>query len=367
MQSIARKLKIFLYFLLTIILVSACSDREAEPLAHRISQVGTAQNSQPSSPSLPSIPMRRVRHAMGETQVPANPQRVITLDTGHLANALALGIQPIGSTAWYRNEYQTGLGSVEPYLRDRTQKLTILGYGFGANEVSLEKILLLKPDLIVAVSPHKAIYEQLSKIAPTVVYDYPKGDGWKDFLRASAEALGKTQEAEALLRNYHQRTQEFKQKMDASRVSVVAPKEQANRLRHHAPNIQVSVIHPLQEGTRIMYRDFFGGSILQDVGLSRPPEQDKDGTNSAPVSLELIPKMGGDVIFSISFRDEDSLKLVEKLQNHPLWSQLEAVKQSKVYPVNAEHWYGGDIVTANLVLDDLFKYLIDVPKMKNGE
>jgi iron complex transport system substrate-binding protein len=357
MQSIARKLKILLCFLLTIILVSACSER--------ISQVGTAQNFNPSSPSLSSAPMRRVRHAMGETQVPANPQRVVTLDTGHLANALALGIQPIGSTAWFRNEYQTGLKPVESYLRDRTQELVILGYGFGANDVSLEKLLLLKPDLIVAVSPHKAIYEQLSKIAPTVLYDYPKAGDWKDFLRASAEALGKTKEAEALLRNYHQRTQEFKQKMDADRVSVAASKEQANRLRDRTTNIQVSVIHPLKEGTRLMYRDFFGGSILQDVGLSRPPEQDKEGTNSLPVSLELIPKMGGDVIFSISFRDEDSLKLVEQLKKNPLWSQLEAVKQGNVYPVNAEHWYGGDIVTANLVLDDLFKYLINVPKENN--
>lgn len=358
-KKISRATKLFILVSFAIILVSACGGNTPHSKGDKILTPPLG------SPSPGEV--RAIKHAMGETKVPVNPQRVVTLDTGHLANALALGIQPIASTAWYRNEYQTGLGPVEPYLRDRTQELTILGYGFGANEVNLEKILLLKPDLIVAVSPHKAIYQQLSKIAPTVLYDYPKGDSWKDVFRASAEALGKTQEAEALLRNYHQRIQEFKQKMDASRVSIAAPKEQANRLQHHATNIQVSVIHPLKGGTRLMYRDFFGGSILQDVGLSRPPEQDKEGTNSAPVSFEFIPKMGGDVIFSISFRDEDSLKLVKQLQNHPLWSQLEAVKQGKVYPVNAEHWYGGDVVTANLILDDLFKYLIDVPKVKDRE
>lgn len=68
--------------------------------------------------------------------------------------------------------------------------------------------------------------------------------------------------------------------------------------------------------------------------------------------------MGGDVILVISFRDRDSLKLVEDLKRNPLWSQLEAVKQGKVYPVDAEHWYGSDIVTANLVLDDLFNHLL---------
>lgn len=58
----------------------------------------------------------------------------------------------------------------------------------------------------------------------------------------------------------------------------------------------------------------------------------------------------------------ESLELANQLKNHPVWSQLEAVKQDKVYPVDAEHWYGSDIVTANLILDDLlddlFKYLL---------
>lgn len=285
--------------------------------------------------------MRVVKHAMGEANVPAKPQRVVTLDTGHLANALALGIQPVGSTAWYPTEHQSGLSMVEPYLGDQLQELAIVGYSFGADQVNLEKLLTLQPDLIMADSSHKAIYNQLSQIAPTVLYDYPSGDGWKDFLRSSSAALGKTQEAETLLSDYDQRVQDFRQKM-GSRLST-----------------QVSVIHRLPGGTRIMYKEFFGGSVIQDTGLSRPPEQDKADTNSQPVSDEWIPKMGGDVIFSISFQDEESLKLVEQLQNHPLWSQLEAVQQDKVYSVNAEHWYGGDIVKANLVLDDLFKYLLE--------
>lgn len=285
--------------------------------------------------------LQLVKHDMGETQVPVHPQRVVTLDTGHLANALALGIQPVGSTAWYPTEGQSGLSPVEPYLGERLQELTILGYGFTAEQVNLEALLSLKPDLIMAVTPHKAIYNQLSQIAPTVLYEYPDSEGWKDFLRSTSEVLGKRQEAEALLREYDQRIQAFQQQM-GGRLST-----------------QVSVIHPLATGTRIMYRDFFGGSVIQDAGLSRPPEQDKAGTNSKPVSAEWIPNMGGDVILSISFEDAESLEIVEQLQTHPLWSQLDAVQKGKVYPVNAEHWYGGDIVTANLVLDDLFKHLLE--------
>ncbi|MEM6424919.1 MAG: ABC transporter substrate-binding protein, partial [Cyanobacteria bacterium P01_D01_bin.128] len=95
----------------------------------------------------------------------------------------------------------------------------------------------------------------------------------------------------------------------------------------------------------------------EDVGLSRPPTQDKEGTN-LPISFELIPQMDGDVIFLISYEDDEA-DVINELKNHPLWSQLDAVKQGNVYPVNGMHWYGWDILKANLILDDLFKYLLE--------
>ncbi len=43
---------------------------------------------------------RTITHAMGETKVPANPQRVVVLDTGELDAAMTLGITP--SEPWRR-------------------------------------------------------------------------------------------------------------------------------------------------------------------------------------------------------------------------------------------------------------------------
>ncbi len=39
---------------------------------------------------------RIVEHAMGETAVPAEPQRVVVLDTGGLDSATALDVAPVG-------------------------------------------------------------------------------------------------------------------------------------------------------------------------------------------------------------------------------------------------------------------------------
>jgi iron complex transport system substrate-binding protein len=336
-RKATRMVQQLLWAVLAFIFVTACGSNPA--------QVSTIESPNEIQAIVPEE-VRVVKHLMGETQVPNHLKRVVTLDTSYLANVLALGIQPIGSTVWLRQAQQTGLGPVEPYLKDSAQDITILGYGSNAEQVSLEKILTLKPDLILADQDHKAIYNQLSQIAPTVLYNDPYAnddvrDGWQSFLRSTADVLGKSQKAEVLLDEYEQRLQEFKQKM-GSRLS----------------NIQVSVINPMPDGPRLIYRDTFSGRVIQDAGLARPPEQDKDGYSSTPLSLELIPRIGGDVIFIVSFMDRESLDLIEELKNHPLWSQLAAVKQGKVYPVNAEYWYGSDIVTANLILDDLFKYLL---------
>ncbi|HHP7243857.1 MAG TPA: iron-siderophore ABC transporter substrate-binding protein, partial [Elainellaceae cyanobacterium] len=48
---------------------------------------------------------------------------------------------------------------------------------------------------------------------------------------------------------------------------------------------------------------------------------------------------------------------LEKLTSDPLWLQLSAVKQGRVYNVG-DYIQGGGPITANLILDDLFRYLL---------
>ncbi|WP_199329052.1 iron-siderophore ABC transporter substrate-binding protein [Coleofasciculus sp. FACHB-1120] len=262
---------------------------------------------------------------MGETKVPVNPQRVIVL--GNLENVLALGIKPVGATT-------LGDGNFPSYLRNETEEVAKLGIN---GQPSMEKILLLKPDLILGWSWDEGIYGKLSKIAPTV---FVEGSiTWKEWLRTFAEALGKTQEAEKLLSNYNHRVETFREQM-GDRLS----------------QIQVSVVNFWADQVRIYMKRSFSGLILNDIGMPRPSAQNKD-KNSENLSLELIPKMQGDAIFLVLGEGEES-KLTQ-FTNHPLWFQLNAVKQSKVYQVNNDSWIGSwGIIGANRVLDDLFKYLL---------
>jgi iron complex transport system substrate-binding protein len=329
-RSIMRMIQHIFWALLAFILVSACGADQ--------SQVGSVRNSHVPEQTTPSTAVRVVKHAIGETQVPESPHRVITLHTVHLGNALALGIKPIGTVGWYSN-----LTGIEPYktqLEDLTGEFTFLG---PYDQFNIEKILRLKPDLIIGFDYYETIYNELSQIAPTVLFQWDGNTPWKEAVRETGNALNQNEEVEQLFNQYNQRTQALNHK-----------------IQEEFTHLSVSVIDIDSSSMRFALKNSFLGSILQDIGASRPPSQDKDGIyDSFPVSLELIPQMDADVIFITTGQDQGSLDIVKQFKQHPLWSALEAVKQDRVYQVNPETWYGDNIITANLVLDDLYSFLFE--------
>lgn len=54
-------------------------------------------------------------------------------------------------------------------------------------------------------------------------------------------------------------------------------------------------------------------------------------------------------------RSEESFR---QFQNHPLWQTLNAVKTNQVYQVDSGYWSFGNLLAANAILDDLFRYLL---------
>ena len=136
---------------------------------------------------------RQVEHAMGMTEVPVEPQRVVVLDTGELDDALALGVKPVGAV---RIDVATGFLS---YLEEQTEGIEEVGT---ISEPNLEKIAALEPDLILSSTVrHEAIYDQLKAIAPTVLAP-DLGDTWKDNFLLYADALNKTDEAKEMLADF---------------------------------------------------------------------------------------------------------------------------------------------------------------------
>jgi iron complex transport system substrate-binding protein len=107
---------------------------------------------------------------MGTTQVPAEPKRVVVLDTGELDTAITLGVTPVGAV---RAPVEDGLLD---YLAEKTAGVELVG---AIAEPNLEVIAGLKPDLILSSKVREeARYEALSRIAPTVFSETPSK--WKE-------------------------------------------------------------------------------------------------------------------------------------------------------------------------------------------
>lgn len=58
---------------------------------------------------------------------------------------------------------------------------------------------------------------------------------------------------------------------------------------------------------------------------------------------------------------------MEKLRRNPLWQTLKAVQQKQVYFVSGVTWiWDSDMIGAEAVIDDLRKYLVEVPDREEG-
>lgn len=278
--------------------------------------------------------VRQIQHAMGTTQVAKDSSRVVILTNEGTDMALALGVTPVGAVrSW----------SGDPYYDYIAAEMT--GVEMVGNELqpNLEKIAALKPDLILGSKVrHKGIYRKLRAIAPTV-FSETLGVTWKDNLKLYSEALGHSEQAEVLLAEWDARVADFQERLGDQ-------------------NIEVSLVRFMPGAARVYYKDSFPGQIVNEVGLARPEEQDRNGF-AQQVSLEQISAMDGDAIFYFVFGgsqgEQQPLETVSQpWLDQPLWQRLSAVQTGKVYAVDDAIWTSSSgIKAANLMLDDLYIHL----------
>jgi iron complex transport system substrate-binding protein len=282
---------------------------------------------------------RTVRHAMGTTEITGRPERVVVLDTGELDSAIALGVKPVGAV-----EAIAGAGFPE-YLADEVEGVEKVGT---IEQPSVEAIAALRPDLILSSKlRHEAIYDQLSQIAPTV-FSEEVGVAWKENFDLHAQALGRSEEAERL-------TREYQDKVDALRQA----------LGGKVANTEVSVVRSVGDEVRIYLKENFIGTILEDVGLPRPKPQDV-ADFSTTATRETIPDLDGDIMVLARYGDDH--RLLDKLTQSPLWDRLDVVHQERVYEVPDDLWFLGiGNLAARRVIDDLERILVAGERLPGDE
>ncbi len=138
-----------------------------------------------------------IAHKFGETTVPANPSRVVTVGWTDQDFVLALGVVPVSTRAFF-DDY-----SGYPWVEAATQSKGVSTWG-GEDSIDFEAIAAQKPDLILAIyeSVDEQTYDRLSQIAPTVLQSADFADEetpWNVQLLTTGKALGREAEARELV------------------------------------------------------------------------------------------------------------------------------------------------------------------------
>ncbi|MEV8627723.1 iron-siderophore ABC transporter substrate-binding protein [Streptomyces sp. NPDC051079] len=267
---------------------------------------------------------RTLTHALGKTEIPAAPKRVIVLDVGELDNVVSLGVKPVGYAP------SEGDDGIPGYLKKDAGSPKSIGT---INNLNLEAIANLQPDLILGSQLRAADkYDELSKIAPTVFSIRP-GFTWKENYLLNAAALDKSAEAKTKLDAYETKARKLGTDLGADKPTV-------------------SMVRYLPGKIRLYAKASFIGTILEDAGLPRPANQQVDDL-AVEVSPEKIDQADGDWIFTGVYGDPKATKR-DTAQANPLWKNLKAVKAGQAKDVPDETWYLGlGVTAADSVLDDL--------------
>lgn len=278
---------------------------------------------------------RTVEHTMGSTKIPSKPKRVVVLDTGELDDVTMLGIKPVGAVS----PHMKVDGGFPAYLKNKVGGVQDVG---PMQEPNLERIASLKPDLILSSKVrHEKVYDKLSAIAPTV-FTETTGYPWKANLKVHARALGLEKQSAKAMKDYESRAralgEAIKKKYDGKMPSV-------------------SVVRFVAGPTRLYQKASFSGVVLNDIGFERPKSQSSEDpdVNMLDVGPEEIDKAEADLVF-VTAADSPEKTEEKDVTSNPVWKDLEAVKNDKVYTVPDETWMSGiGIQAADRMLADIAK------------
>jgi iron complex transport system substrate-binding protein len=277
-------------------------------------------------------------HVMnGPVCVPKAAQRIVTLDPLlTLGMFFELGVPVLATT--YPGIQDDGLRKAA-----EAAKVADVGHPY---EPSLERILALKPDLIIGGSyVHAGLHDKLSRIAPTLLIDHVD---WKTHLRLVARIGGRAERAEADLAAYEKRAAAIKARMPDLKLSAVWVKPDGFNVFLDGP---------------AAYAPY---AVLREAGVKRTAyETTSDGTVDKRPDWEEIAALDGDVLFYVvtsgTNETPDDELTAETIAN-PLWQLLPAVRAGRSYRVDRATWMGfHGAVSAQRVLDDVERFILAKP------
>jgi iron complex transport system substrate-binding protein len=255
---------------------------------------------------------RVVTHRFGRTVVPAQPRRIVALgEEGMLADLLDAGFKPVAASA--------SLPETLPgFSRDELVGIEI----FNSTQPNLERIAVLKPDLILGTGffVERIGYSKLSAIAPTISLDM---SDWHVEYRALLKVLG----AEALAAR---KLEAFDSDAAAAKASLGATTR----------TVSVGSVYPGPSPAVWVDGPTAAPRLLLDLGVTLTPAAAAVGdlgvkSGRAFFSPERLDLWSGDLlILAQSDSVEGERSALAQIKANPLWATLPAVRANRVHVID---------------------------------
>ncbi|MCK6265858.1 siderophore ABC transporter substrate-binding protein [Vibrio sp. ZSDE26] len=271
-----------------------------------------------------------VTHRLGVTTVESEPERVVVIGLGALDALDSFGIDPVAIS-----KAATLPGYLSKYKSDQYVSSGSLF------EPDFEAIFTQKPDVILVGARGASSYEELSKIAPTIVFATEADQGYWKSTQQQWRNLGKVFNI----------SDKVEQKIDAL-------DQQFNAIRNHNQDNSVDALTVMSSGGNITT---FGensrfSAIYKDFGFNETVQGIKQTRHGDLISYEFIGKTNPSTLLII---DKD--KLVNKGKSNTqaefeneLVQATNAYKNGHMTYLDINAWYlsiAGVTATEQMVVD----------------
>jgi iron complex transport system substrate-binding protein len=283
-----------------------------------------------------------IEHTFGETTIEEQPDRVVVLGWSAQDTVYALGLEPVGMPSY---PFGGGDDGVLPWNDEYydPEVTTLLDTADGP---PLEAIAALEPDVILA--PYEGfdegVYQSLTGIAPTVAYP---GEAWttpwREQTRIIGEALGRSEEAEAL---------------------VAEADEQVAAIAAEHPEFEGLTFAYTSMGAEALYLYLPSDprvQLIEDLGFTVAPSVEELGADAettfyVQLALESAPEIESDVL--VGFADGLSADEAAAL---PIYTQVPAIRDDAAVIIDDQSFAAAvssvSVLATPFVLDQLVDQL----------